>query len=310
MTLKTLPLVAFGGVAAILAFTSHSEIPLTPEGSVAHAAFDKAPESHNGFVRCGVVDLTVAEAEAVERDIDDRLRAAGISQEEAEDSRIHVPVVVHVINEGESEAQGNVTDAKIAEQMAVLSDAYAACGVTFSLDRVTRTTDARWYTMTPGSAEEAEAKETLHVDTSQYMNVYLAGIGQGLLGWATFPTNQAEQPGMDGVVVLNTSLPGGSAAPYDEGDTLTHEAGHWLGLYHTFQGGCVSQGDLVFDTSPERFPAYGCPESRDTCNRYGTDPVDNFMNYVDDACMNTFTFGQCLRISQITAAYRPALLVE
>ncbi|MCG9747599.1 zinc metalloprotease [Shewanella sp. Isolate8] len=221
----------------------------------------------------------------------------------------NIPVYVHLIlsSNGDGDVSGLVAD-----QMSVLNNAFSGADggggfdtkFSFTLMGTTTTENDAWYTAGPGSTAEKAMKQSLRMGGADTLNIYVSNPGGGLLGWATFPTDYASNPSDDGVVILNQSLPGGTASPYNEGDTATHEVGHWLGLYHTFQGGC-SLGDQVADTAAERSAAYGCPTGRDTCKRDGgEDPIYNFMDYTDDSCMFEFTPGQSERADILSGAYR------
>ncbi len=211
-----------------------------------------------------------------------------------------INVVWHVIHSGSS---GLLTKEQVQGQLDVLNRAFP--GTTFALygDAPRYVDNSTWYNGCHRSNVESSMKTALRAGSAETLNIYSCNLGQGLLGYATFPSNYTASPAKDGVVVLYSSLPGGSAAPYNLGDTATHEVGHWMGLYHTFQGGCTG-GDDVNDTPFEASPAYGCPVGRDTCSSEGNDPITNFMDYTDDACMDEFTAGQEARMDQLWDRYR------
>ena len=223
-----------------------------------------------------------------------------------------INVYVHVIYG--TGGEGYVSPWQLTEQIDVLNQAFSRQGsggrgidsghIGSTIPQCGWSLNDEWFAAGPGTRAEAEMKRALRQGGAADLNIYI-NSGAGLLGWATPPWEYARNPRNDGVVILYSSLPGGSAAPHNQGDTGTHEVGHWMGLYHTFQGGCEGGGDFVSDTPYERSPAIGCPTGRDTCRgKPGLDPIHNFMDFTDDACMFQFTADQAERIATLFSTYR------
>jgi Pregnancy-associated plasma protein-A len=245
-----------------------------------------------------------------------RIDISGAVRTSLANGSVTIPVAMHVI-QGSGTAgvsgTGFVSRQLIDNQIAVLNIAYAGQGpdgtgantpFRFQLVSLDYTVNSSWYNAAPGTTAEAQMKGSLREGTADTLNIYTNQAG-GNLGYATFPWDYQFDPISDGVVMVGATMPGGNFTPYNEGDTGTHEVGHWLGLYHTFQGGCSTNNDFVSDTPAERSPAFGCPGGRDSCTTLsGLDPITNFMDYVDDSCMFRFSTGQRNRMDTMYSTYR------
>ena len=232
-------------------------------------------------------------------------------QEAAQAFEAEIDVYFHVINEGPSLADGNLRNGTVRRQVDVLTSTFAGArgGVqtpfSFDLVAIDRTTNPAWFNMRLGSNEERRAKAALRRGDANDLNIYSVE-GAGFLGWATFPSSYGGKPLQDGIVIAFGSVPGGSIENFNLGFTATHEVGHWLGLFHTFQNGCSTKNDLIADTPAQGGPTSGCPEGADTCRLAGLDPIHNYMDYSDDPCYTEFTADQSQRMTDQFVFYRQA----
>jgi hypothetical protein len=248
--------------------------------------------------------------------------------------RYRIPVVVHVIRADDG-STGHIPQALVHSQINVMNEDYRAlfgtngapgtdAEVEFYLahwdpdgnatDGITYSSNTEWF------EDNGEYWETLAWDPHHYLNIY-TNLASDHLGYANIPQAPANPVGSnaDRVVIAWDAFgrPGLRGPPYDLGRTATHEVGHYLGLYHTFQGGCgewstpgcYSTGDCICDTDPDETETGGCPGGDTSCDRWPI-PIENYMEYTDDACMSEFTSQQARRLRCTLEYWRPDLAEE
>jgi hypothetical protein len=302
-----------GAALALVLSAGAAAVASAAPGSAGEVCVDGQDAGSNLKVRKGSQrqdpnDLSPAEVAAAEVEFEAAAaaRSGGVADERVK--KVTVPVVFHVVSADGTRATGNIPRSMIDAQMNVLNLAYggftggAAAPFEFKLKKVNRVVNPAWSPILSETPAEVQMKRQLRVGGPETLNIYVGIVDPGLLGWATYPERKITK--YDGAVILSESLPGGTAAPYNEGDTATHEVGHWLNLMHTFENGCEGKGDHVADTPAEADAQFECPIGADTCAAPGLDPIHNFMDYTDDVCMYQFTAGQVKRMNRAWNAFR------
>jgi hypothetical protein len=241
---------------------------------------------------------------------------------------ITIPVVVHVVY---NTSQQNVSQAQIQAQIDVLTQDLrltntdqanipapfqplaADFGLQFALATVdpsgnpttgiTRTfTTTSSFSMANDPVKYTSSGGHNAWPSDRYLNVWVCNLSV-FLGYAQFPGGPAAT---DGIVLLFSTLPGGSFTTHNVGRTATHEVGHWLNLRHIW-GDANCGNDLVDDTPTQQTSNFGCPSfPRLTCgNNSNGDMFMNYMDYTDNRCMFMFTRGQRDRAQALFATGGP-----
>jgi hypothetical protein len=304
-TSRFLPLAAAAGLGAT-ALTVVGVVAPAQARPVDTVCLTPTPNAEAASARGGASgldhrDITAAEQRAIMQRTNARLAArSGATAATAASARlaaqVRIPVHVHVMRD--RAGRGNVTRRQVTRQIEVLNNSYRSTRFRFRLASLDRFNNTAWH----HDRQSARYRARTRKGGANALNIWLVDFQY--LGVATFPWDYAKKRRVDGIRVHFGSLPGGRIANFNRGQTATHEAGHWFGLYHTFQGGCTEQNDQVTDTPAQASPTSGCPAGRDSCTMSGMDPIHNYMDYSFDSCYREFTRGQEQRADRMWLAYR------
>lgn len=248
-------------------------------------------------------------------------------------STYQIPVVVHIIHNGEALGTGsNIPDERVFSQIAVLNEDFTrtnadaintpaeflsvAGGMSIEFVLAKQAPDGSATTginrVNGNQASWPPFDESLNAlsywPSEDYLNIWVTNIGSNFLGYAQFPVSNLSgleeyQDGIaatDGVVIDFTVFGVGSSDPdYDLGRSTTHEIGHFLGLRHIWGDESSCSGtDYVSDTPNQLDSTLGCP-SHPALECSNNKMFQNYMDYTDDVCMNLFTKQQIERMELI-----------
>ncbi|KAF5129830.1 Extracellular metalloprotease [Metarhizium anisopliae] len=216
---------------------------------------------------------------------------------------INIDMYMHVVlKHQDNQVLANAT--MLNKLMDVLNKAFEESKFHFNLKNISRTNNATWAV----SWDNPAMRRQLRQGDQKTVNAYiLSAVGRKALGAASLP-DQWGRIGLehDYVDIAVDSIVGGSDSDKNEGITLVHEVGHWLGLLHPHEYGCDT-GDFIDDTPAMAQPDFECTRGLDSCpgaEYPGEDPIHNYMSYGPDSCLTNFTLGQTQRMRDLWETFR------
>ncbi|EKG18762.1 hypothetical protein MPH_03988 [Macrophomina phaseolina MS6] len=263
--------------------------------------------SSKEYQKCGTVEPSTAVFEIAR---EQQLRGKSKLNARQQREGLTIPTYFHVVES--QERNGSITEQMLTDQLSVLQQTFAPHNISFTLLGTTFTVNDSWAAVIQHADMSASLRRGGYDTLNMYFQTGMAGVPDGITGWCNFPVSDPINETLngtsyfvfDGCHVNPDTMPGGAGGGYqgrdNAGKTATHETGHWLGLFHTFDGfDCGGEGDMIADTPAQSEATRGCPLSppKDSCPELeGVDPIHNYMDYSSDECKTEFTPQQVDRM--------------